>query len=290
MENFKNIIITYFVLILTGFLFVGCTEVSKDPETFGSGVYPEDRYSLDENIVYYISNIPTKDQRKKIEGADPDTFEVMEDGYSKDKNSVYWIDKPIENSDPNTFIILGNGFEKDKDRVFFRDIVLEDADPNTFEIINHETSHRYCYYYGKDKNAVWTSSYILFGENPLLERDPSTFELIDSECVFSKDKNGVYLLDEKLESIDPEKFKYLDYGYVHYEDTIYHSHDPRETYAMPGPNYKLFKVEEADVSTFESLIDLYARDKNNLYYGGLVIDEEELKKEHEEFARNYDLN
>ncbi|MFC1810648.1 DKNYY domain-containing protein [Patescibacteria group bacterium] len=279
MRNLTNTVVAFLILVFSIFLFGGCGEFSNNPKTIEGGVYAEDEYYIDEDAAYYISNIPTKNQRRIIESADPSTFEVIGDGYSKDGNSAYWIDKTIENSDPDTFIVLENGYEKDKDRVYFRDLVLEDADPNTFEIINHEISYRYCANYGRDENTVWKNS------SEILGRDPSTFKLIDRECVYSKDKNGVYLIDEKLENIDPEIFEYLGNGYTRYNNTVYHSHDPRETYAMPGPNYKLFTVEGADVSTFEPLTDLYARDKNNIYYGGLVIDEEELTKEHETFAK-----
>jgi DKNYY family len=285
MKPFAKTIVASFASIFTVLLFGGCGESTNKPEIISGGLYPEDGYLIDENAIYYIWNVSTENRRMIIEGADPQTFEVIGDGYSKDKSRMYWWDTAIENSDPDSFIILENGFEKDKENVYFREHILEDADPDTFEIISHETANLRCNDYGKDKNGVWNSTNASFGENPFLERDPNTFELIDRECVFSKDKNGVYLEDEKLENIDPKEFVYLGNGYVSYDDIIYHSHDPRETYAMPGPNYKLFEVDCADAETFEPLMTLYARDKNNIYYGGLILNEEELVNEHEEFAK-----
>lgn len=48
-----------------------------------------------------------------ILGADPNTFVILDNDYSKDKHRAYWNATPIEGADSSTFHALGNGYAKD---------------------------------------------------------------------------------------------------------------------------------------------------------------------------------
>lgn len=129
-----------------------------DPETFThliTQIQPSiyDWYK-DKNNVYY--------KWKKVEGADPDTFQVLYNEYAKDKNNVYKYEWRIEGADAATYEILDRHmWQKDKNHVYRIGEIVEGADPETFELINHS--------YQKDKNHVYHDGKILEG------RDPETF-------------------------------------------------------------------------------------------------------------------
>ena len=67
----------------------------------------------DKSVVYFLD--------QKIEGADPETFQLVnfDASLSKDKNAVYFKYKKINGADPNTFQILDRGYVKDSQTVFY---------------------------------------------------------------------------------------------------------------------------------------------------------------------------
>ncbi len=93
------------------------------------------RYSTDEYAVYYND--------KKIEGADPETFELISSevwGYydaielAKDKYNVYINSKPWDEVDPESFEVLGRRYYKDKFNIYFEDKKIEEAEPESFTV------------------------------------------------------------------------------------------------------------------------------------------------------------
>ena len=63
-----------------------------------------------------------------------DSFEVLKGLYSKDKNSIYYVNKKIENVDMETFESFKNGYARDKNHVYLLGGIQKDLDPKTFEI------------------------------------------------------------------------------------------------------------------------------------------------------------
>lgn len=64
---------------------------------------------------------------------DMESFEVVGDGYTKDKNHVYYKDKLLPDSHPQTFEILSKEYAKDKNKVYNLGVILENYEPSTFE-------------------------------------------------------------------------------------------------------------------------------------------------------------
>ncbi len=84
-----------------------------------------DDYSKDANAVYFTG---FGDWRKKTE-IDLTTFKIVDEYHVKDKNFVYYRDRRIEGADPTTFIIV-NDLGKDKNGVYYKDFKLYgDIDP-----------------------------------------------------------------------------------------------------------------------------------------------------------------
>lgn len=69
---------------------------------------------------------------RKIEGVDSKTFQYLGYFYSKDKNYVYNVNQIIEGADPNSFDVLPDkyGYAKDKNRVYKNGNVYVNKDQN----------------------------------------------------------------------------------------------------------------------------------------------------------------
>jgi DKNYY family len=146
-------------------------DLSKD----SGAVYWSDGHVLSTDPARFviISNndhlLYTKDSRtvwvngNPIEGADPATFQVLQGGYSRDDQQMfyftdhvvdadmssfrtldgsyavdtkhaYWMGKTIIGADPATFRVLNANFEcsADQTRAYYRQTVIANTDPNTF--------------------------------------------------------------------------------------------------------------------------------------------------------------
>ena len=93
-----------------------------------------------EDSVYYRGT--------SIEGADAETFEIIDGGFFKDKNKVFFWGELIEEADVNTFEIVQYQYGKDKNHVFFESEPIENADPASFRY--NESKYRF-----EDKNNTY---------------------------------------------------------------------------------------------------------------------------------------
>lgn len=124
---------------------VGNMREIKDADTDTFEVIDEN-YAKD-GVRVYFRNIIIKD-------AEAATFEPINEYYSKDAINVFCSEisvykKKIEGADPYSFEEVGNGFFKDKNNVYEHCHVSEipDLDPETFEIVDDKTV--------KDRNGVY---------------------------------------------------------------------------------------------------------------------------------------
>ncbi len=128
------------------------------------------------------------------------TVEVNEDGIYIDRYITHIDEKQTLKSviDIANFSYIGSTFYKDKNHIYTHYLnssgglfwIIEEADVATFKIIGA------CY--GKDKNHIYRES----SGRILKHIDYKTFITTEEdEGCFSKDKNGYYFCDEKLDSI-----------------------------------------------------------------------------------------
>ena len=89
--------------------------------------YLNDIYSRDRKYVYCCRGRP-----RKIDMADPITFEVISDNvsirYGKDKNRVYYLNKPVLGADPSSFHVFFGRHSylgRDNNNVYSEDKVIE---------------------------------------------------------------------------------------------------------------------------------------------------------------------
>ncbi|MDO8604267.1 MAG: DKNYY domain-containing protein [bacterium] len=218
-------------------------------------------YAHDKNFVYLMQQ-----QGKKIENSNGETFKILDENYAKDSNAVYYQQKKLEGADPSTFEIVyqtypeggapayPSGYTKDKSSLFYQGVRVEGADPITFKLIGYGV-------FAHDKNFVYGSI-----AKKLLWIDASTFEIVSDG--YFKDKNAVYYGEGAVvNNADPATFKYLSGGYLKDKNSVWKSVYSDEGGAVGS----MPLIKNADSETFQFVKYSYARDKNFAYYYGEVI-------------------
>ena len=121
-----------------------------DPTTFkeiggsiyqstGASYYTEMTYYGDKNSVYF--------EFSKLEGASPDSFEILGSGYSKDAGTIFYEYKKIADADPTSFEVLGARHARDKNTAYYGVDKIEGSDSDSFEVTDE--------YRAKDKNHTY---------------------------------------------------------------------------------------------------------------------------------------
>ena len=184
---------------------------------------------------------------------DLNSFEVIDQGYSKDKYNIYYAGTPIYDVDKSTFqIIMPDYYAKDKNNVYSGSHKIKDANPDTIKILNQV-------YLKDDKNV-----FLNFGQK-IENADATTFEVMEENTSYGKDKNNVYFLGEKIKGADAKSFEII----LEPNNLVQMYSKDRNSVFIGGR-----KIKKADLKTFERLFgtDYYSKDKNNLYYQEVKID------------------
>lgn len=116
-----------------------------------------------------------------IDGVDKESFVLLSPGngwYAKDKNRIYFQDKPLDDADYASFTLLSPSYAKDNSHVWRDGRLLIDADPDSFQYFN--------YTYAKDKAQVYCYGQIL------TDADVATFRSEREKIRCGADKNGLY--------------------------------------------------------------------------------------------------
>ena len=189
-------------------------------------------YFRDKNNVYYENEL-YKIGLKKIEDADKNSFEILNDEFSKDKNNVYYYGKKMKELSSEGLEFVGSDFKNDKDTIYFlktkdkvyalktRDgketyeIVPLNFDANSFRYSNADYSYSSGIGgYFQDKNGIYY--FDVFKSNELnlnnvftKVKGADTSSFVQLMFDYSKDKNKVYRGDQEIKGADPESFKII---------------------------------------------------------------------------------
>lgn len=233
----------------------------------------KEAFYKDKNSVYYVDMTEDKQELKKLEGADADTFEPGI--FSKDKNSVYVDKQRLEGVSPKGFEILDNDldFIKDYKNVFYLDRAddgitfiprvqnIEGVDVATLEFAGGHYSKYY-----KDKNNVYfvdnRDDKIKFKK--LSYVNPKTFEMVDN--TFARDDKNLYLFEYKLDGIDAKTFEKISSNIVKDKNGLYFLEDIEKENENIEIKTRKINIKGLDLKTFEHIDDYYYKDKNNIYY------------------------
>ena len=237
-------------------------------------------YLRDGKNVYFVNDEDGK--IKIVKNVDKNTFKVVNGNYGVDSKNVYYLGEKLDFVGLDGLKIFGEYYLKDKnsvyeismndnDKVKVKPIKNLNIDVATFEDIFNEGLF-------KDKNAVYyaedndgdISLKILQGA------DPATFEF----GIISKDKNSVFIGNQKLEGVSSKGFEVLDetFNFVKDYKNVYYL--DRES---DGITYKVkvLDTKGIDIPSLEFLGDSYNkyyRDKNNIYFLNDKDDKMEFEK------------
>ena len=262
-------------------------------------------YLIDGKNVYFVNDEDGK--VKIVKNVDKDTFKVVNGNYGVDSKNVYYLGEKLAFVGLDGLKIFNEGYLKDKknvyeisvndnDEVKVKPIKNLNIDVATFEDIFGGLNY-------KDKNSVYyvdenngeVSLKILKGA------DPATFEF----GIISKDKNSVFINNQKLEGVSSKGFEVLadlfnfvkDYKNVYYldreSDGITYKVKVLDTKGIDIPSFEFFgysynkyfkdkdniyflndkdnkmefeKLTGANLKTFEIIDDYFARDDKNVYF------------------------
>ena len=262
-------------------------------------------YLRDGKNVYFVNDEDGK--IKIVKNVDKNTFKVVNGNYGVDSKNVYYLGEKLAFVGLDGLKIFNEGYLKDKknvyeisvndnDEVKVKPIKNLNIDVATFEDIFGGLNY-------KDKNSVYyvdenngeVSLKILKGA------DPATFEF----GVISKDKNSVFVDNQKLEGVSSKGFEVLadlfnfvkDYKNVYYldreSDGITYKVKILDTKGIDIPSFEFFgysynkyfkdkdniyflndkdnkmefeKLAGANLKTFEIIDDYFARDDKNVYF------------------------
>lgn len=233
----------------------------------------KEAFYKDKNSVYYVDMTEDKQELKKLEGADADTFELGI--FSKDKNSVFIDKQRLEGVSPKGFEVLNSdlNFIKDYKNVFYLDRAddgitfiprvqnIEGVDVATLEFAGGHYSKYY-----KDKNNVYfmdnRDGKIKFKK--LSYVNPKTFEMVGN--TFARDDKNIYLFEYKLDGIDAKTFEKISSNIVKDKNGLYFLEDIEKENENIEIKTRKINIKGLDLKTFEHIDDYYYKDKNNVYY------------------------
>ena len=236
-------------------------------------------YLRDGKNVYFVNDEDGK--IKIVKNVDKNTFKVVNGNYGVDSKNVYYLGEKLDFVGLDGLKIFNEGYLKDKknvyeisvndnDKVKVKPIKNLNIDVATFEDIFGGLNY-------KDKNSVYyedndgdISLKILKGA------DPATFEF----GIISKDKNSVFIGNQKLKGVSSKGFEILDneFNFVKDYKNVYYL--DRES---DGITYKVkvLDTKGVDIPSFEFLGDFYNKyykDKNNIYFLNDRDDKMKLEK------------
>ena len=114
-------------------------EITNYPYVFKdkNAVYTLNTY--DDKIVTVFSSKENDYKINELSGVNPNTFEMLEPNYFKDKKNVYYFsDKEkmmikIENVDTESFEIMNDDYAKDKNNAYYKGKIFKETDAKTLD-------------------------------------------------------------------------------------------------------------------------------------------------------------
>lgn len=238
-------------------------------------------YAKDEQYLYIIRCSLSCFSIEKLNDSDAQTFEILEEGYAKDKNQTYYLGEILEGEEGQNFEILSNGYAFGE-YVYFQGKIILTADPDTFELSPANNEELYC-----TMRFARDEEYVFLQDKQLYNVDADSFEFLDPYGFFFKDAENVYrvILEAKgdpcrspewtaLSGIDGDSFEFLSPYYFKNNGQIYHTTATGITNVVSEADYDSFKSLVTDLVDDSSVrYSYYAKDAENAYYNTQIIAE-----------------
>ena len=231
-----------------------------DADVNSFGITGKERYyAKDKNSVYYLG--------EKIEGANPKTFKIISDGsYSKDDKNVYAGLEIVKGADPQTFKeIFGTNYARDKNNFYYYYGYVKNLGK-----INEKNFKVLDYYLVKNGNEMYYAGEKVNIKNPDKFEVIKTSD--DNDILYGKDDENIYVVtsDEKhgylkvIKNADKDTFEVME------KDTRY-SKDKNNVYYAGYNVVQLQDVDKSSFTIGEE--NGFSYDKNNVYYAGRKLND-----------------
>jgi hypothetical protein len=258
----------------------------------------KDRLCFDQTHVYvpydYISfsfreSIQKKNHLMLIEGANPKTYETLENNWSKDDEHYFYYFQQVS-VDYRTFKPVNPHFVKDKNKVYLLksfSLIESSIDPHTAKrlddryILDKDNVYDFQIYHdGEQVDSLISIRYKDIARIKIIEKeylivddrafydgfeidgvDVESFKVMSSSY-YATDKNQAYHLGKVIKGADPATFTVFDH--------VYYSKDKSHVYGNG------VVIEEADVKTFGPVDDKYSllyKDKNRVFRGNEIVED-----------------
>lgn len=296
----KNMVYFFCFLAVAALWFFGSCKSNKDkgsPDTTKSDKL-RNGFALKKITIWFYDIA--------LENVDPNTFEILDDYFFKDKEHVYFYETyrvsqdyfttkrksvlPLKNADPTSFVVLGEGYAKDKSSAWFLESVFIADDLESLTVLNHHfiKDNKTAYVDRKPIAESRGISFELLSDNYAKDANKyyycmpfdgqyeiktiachyETFVVIDHQ--YAKDKSSIFYEGEKLAEAESGTFELISSGYA---KDIHHVY------------FRNLKVEKADPSTFSTFIEnenslgetVYAKDMNGIYVNDKHFAKADLK-------------
>tara|TARA_B110001454_G_scaffold121440_1_gene113384 strand:+ start:1931 stop:3247 length:1317 start_codon:yes stop_codon:yes gene_type:complete len=266
------------VLVVAAFAFYANSPSTHNATAYDSSVSNQ-YYLQDGKVIYVLDGNFFQIGGTEIEGADPDSFSVIDQSYAKDINNIYYDGKPVAGANPNSVALVTSELPEDSansgylisdGKVFCYGEIIEGADPASFSYLlgSYAMDKDYLYYYIDIKiprKATPTAipnanaGYIRHGEQVIfhgvvISDEANDFKIISDE--YAVDASHVYSHGEIVEGMVPDGFTVI---------SPYYRKDKNQAYYFNTP------IPESDSDTFKVLNDAISKDQKNLYYNGCIV-------------------
>ena len=266
------------VLVVAAFAFYANSPSTHNATAYDSSVSNQ-YYLQDGKVIYVLDGNFFQIGGTEIEGADPDSFSVIDQSYAKDINNIYYDGKPVAGANPNSVALVTSELPEDSansgylisdGKVFCYGEIIEGADPTSFSYLlgSYAMDKDYLYYYIDIKiprKATPTAipnanaGYIRHGEQVIfhgvvISDEANDFKIISDE--YAVDASHVYSHGEIVEGMVPDGFTVI---------SPYYRKDKNQAYYFNTP------IPESDSDTFKVLNDAISKDQKNLYYNGYIV-------------------
>lgn len=266
------------VLVVAAFAFYANSPSTHNATAYDSSVSNQ-YYLQDGKVIYVLDGNFFQIGGTEIEGADPDSFSVIDQSYAKDINNIYYDGKPVAGANPNSVALVtselpegsaNSGYLISDGKVFCYGEIIEGADPTSFSYLlgSYAMDKDYLYYYIDIKiprKATPTAipnanaGYIRHGEQVIfhgvvISDEANDFKIISDE--YAVDASHVYSHGEIVEGMVPDGFTVI---------SPYYRKDKNQAYYFNTP------IPESDSDTFKVLNDAISKDQKNLYYNGYIV-------------------
>lgn len=244
-----------------------------DPRSFAPLPYAQEGcgegaefYALDHNHVYRRTEI--------IPQADPATFELLADGYTRDAAQVFHFHFDdgllLTEANPATFELLGNGYARDERFAYYGGERILGADGATFELIERA--------YARDNERVYKAGVAIEGVANPASWKPYGWYSVDAEFVYHHElvahanpfRVAVDPFRDELtvvEGAEPLTFMTVDQveGIVRPNGGFPYGRDSQQVY------YGETAVTAADPSGLKSYNFSYWTDGQHVYYQTQIV-------------------